>query len=167
MKVSHVEKNFYEKLTSTEKYAIVVNWRAALFYLTNAETYLVTNKIENRKFFVGIEVEFPEDMFITFMPPGSTRLLNRFQRFLQGGIVQRWRKEYEGMASSPRVQDRNRLTSKTKVTLGKEVSPGPLALGGKLSKVFVLWFLCLSISATILLFEFLKCNFSTTLDVGK
>lgn len=149
-------KEFHAKITGNEKYATVINWRNALLFVVRAQDYLKENEIKRQKCFVGTQVEYPEDLYISFYPPGSSRLSNKFQRFLQSGIIQRWRKETDGLGMSRRVQDRNRIINQTKITVGKDNVVAPLSLDGRIGKVYILWIICLSTSVPFFIIELLR-----------
>lgn len=90
----------------------------------------------------GQELLFPTRNYFAFLPSGNKPLFQAFARIQAARIVDRYTKEFSGMLTSVRVQDRVRVFSKTKRISTKVTSVENLKMQGKIKTVFLLRILC-------------------------
>lgn len=100
-----------------------------------------------RRCYIGQELLLHDEEFFVTVPPGNDRLTVIYQQLTQGGISQRFWQEVEDMQTSQRVQDRVRITSRSKIR--NEELLGNITLQGKMITVFLLWLVCIILSTLV------------------
>lgn len=136
------------------KYAEISGWPFVMWTATTANqlrsnSRRVTDpasgaKTRRKKCYVGQELIQTGEQFFTVLPPGSAYLAGVFQRLAASGIVARWVFEFAAIQYSRRVQDRARVTGKTKLLEDQETTIEPLDMEGKTVTIFLLWIFCLA-----------------------
>lgn len=95
--------------------------------------------------------------FWVFLPPNHERLAMYFQRTIDSGLFFRLQDEHIGFSHSLRVQDRNRVISKTQLKTSTNGDRMKHVLNhqfqAKMSKVFFLWTVCILLCCTVMEFE--------------
>lgn len=163
----YMKSNFYIRHLSTDDgLATFGSWIYALNQVARAEQYLKENELDlERRCYVGKELDYFENIYMTFMPPRSEPVGRVFEKFVEAGFYQIWWKEYFGMTTARRVQDRSKIKGTYLILRGKEM-PKPLATTGKLGNVFVVWILCLLGCAVTFISEIIQlCQFSESIHL--
>lgn len=119
-----------------------VSW-VTIYAFTRAAEYIKNHKIKGRRCYLGEELVMRKNGFLVTLPPYSLQLQKIFRSTMESGITNLWYRESTEIGAAPRVQDRIRILSHTKI-LQEKPKPQPLELReGKLWNVFVLWMSCL------------------------
>lgn len=140
-------------LATEQKQALISVWQATIYYLNRAKEYLSEHKIAKRRCYLGEELVLPENIYFVAAPPDGHKLMEVTRFLIEAGIHSLWLREVAGIAASPRVQDRSKMRSPTKL-LQEVQLPEPLELmDGMLRNVFVLWAICLVFAGVAFIVE--------------
>lgn len=136
------------------KQAFVHLWPAALYVASNGRRVL-ERKMSNEKIKCHVgKYLLPVNSFsYAFLPPGNGKVFRVYQSFFDTGIYRRWIDEVIGLSHSRRIQDRSRVLGPTKMADDNVVIVSSLKLDGRVSKLFLLWGLCLSICSIVITLE--------------
>lgn len=147
------EENFLSKLVSDEKVATVSSRGYAASVAISASQYIKDKNIKHKKCFPGKQPVTPVNTFFLAISQESQKLAGIFQVLMEAGFYDRWIREFHGMATFKRVQDRGKVD----FSLSRVMEPDPpktLELSeGKLKNVFILWGICLSASLCCMVVE--------------
>lgn len=162
--LSSAFQNFFQIFTGVDNVATINLWPYAMLVANTANELITRLSAEGKENFpgegktchVGERLISTGEMFFGYLPPGHRKLIRRSQILLGSGIISRWQKELFGMLHSRRVQDRIKVVSPTDMLDEVDTQERPLGLDGKIVTIFLLWAICLAISAACFLFEFLS-----------
>lgn len=103
---------------------------------------------------VGTEQDDGGPYYWAFLPPNHEELAKNFQRILESGIFDLMMRENIGLRHSVRVQDRNRVKSRTYIEMDtrRDIEKGSV-LNHKLAKVFFLWTVCVGACVVLTIAE--------------
>lgn len=139
----HVSKSqVVSELTGKNKVAIVRRWLFTLGTANDINDLVKAGRVsasDKKKCYVGEELISTEEIHFALTPPGSYPMRQFLQRFISSGIFFRWVEESNWLTASPRVQDRVRIISPTKVLNDKVGQVKPLKMKETALVVFILW----------------------------
>lgn len=152
---------FFKALASPGKYCALHYEVGALKIANTANEYIAEEYKKNpklrrrakKKCYVGRKIFSNGELYYGFLPPGSKQLAKLFQFIAESGIYDRWADEYNGIQSSIRVQDRNKVLSPVEFLKDVEDTVKPLHIDGRVGKVFLIWGLCLPVCIIVFLLE--------------
>jgi len=134
----------------SSKVAYCNHWYYGMYLLNMIEDHRDkgTKTFENgARCYLGNELLHAGGVFWMFLPPNNKLIARYFQQLLESGIFDEIQKESLALLYSVRIQERNRFVSKTNIRtsryadrMNQELKQ---QLQGKLSKVFLLWALCI------------------------
>lgn len=137
---------YHQMITGDGKYAMITDWQGCISEVNQITDYLEQKGLGERiKCYIGQKLAFHSSKYYLITPSylqDSERMMTYFQTLVQMGFYQVWIREYEGLSSAKRVQDRGRVKGPTNMIEDKEEFQ-ELQLQGKLHNVFVLWGICL------------------------
>lgn len=153
------EEMLYETLSSDveQKLVTATIWPAlhTVMWAQKLSLGKTTPKVSRNpvKCYVGEELVKIGENFFVFLPPKNSRLVLGMRRLVEAGIYQRWDQEQHGLLHSGRVQDRVPVKSPTKVLDLEGKSIPARGLKGKMSTMFLLWCVCITISLIVWCWE--------------
>lgn len=135
-----------------ENVATIVTWQTAISWATKGNTMIATKRIKYRKFYIGEELRFANNIYYIFTGRRKEKMSRIFCRIVEAGLYLIWRKESAGVITSTRVQSRSRIANPTRLAM--EMDPvEALGLEGELTHVVYLWIFGLVGSSWAFLFE--------------
>lgn len=147
--------SYLEKMAGGKKSATMSMWSVVIADINDVKYYIWLNQIKNRKCYIGQELAYPSQVYYVISPAsldGAGKMIRTFQTFMETGVYHLWRREFEGIWVSLRVQDRRRV--KGKITILEEtVKVRTLELDQKFSHIFELWGNCLGVCLAIFVGE--------------
>lgn len=151
MVTSTNEQDFPETLALTSHRAYLAVWPVTIYAATRANEVLWRAGNSNKRCYIGEELFFDQNTFISMSAFTNTRLPKIMKVLMESGIFLLWYKEYVGIATSHRVQERSKVISRTKLLEEKEQPKALQLADGKFKNVFLLWISCclLSLAAFI------------------
>lgn len=161
----------YEKLMFSDRVFNINFWVGALNIAEALQGRIrklaKTSHERKRVCHVGQELIFATRNYFAFLPPENEPLFLAFQSLQDAGIVDRFTKEFYGMLSSTRVQDRVRLISRNKRIPVHATLVEKLKLQEETINIFLLWILCMFGSFTFFLGEFIffQLNLRNTITI--
>lgn len=136
-----------QELAEKNKVAVLRLWPYALGSANQMNDLIASGKIspyQKKKCYVDEELIPTQEVFFALTQPGSQSMGWAHRRLISSGIMFRWLKENMWLASSPRVQDRARIPSPTKILHPLE-SIDSLRMDGRVVTIFMLWIACLAV----------------------
>lgn len=150
------EKSF-KVLAEKDKVAAINGWPYAMMAAIHANHVISSrNRLPGlvaKKCYIGKELVTTGELYVTFLPPGSTQIEKVFQRLAAGGITARWYREDRAIAYSIRVQERVMVKSETSLIDNTKIVIGGLSIKGKMTTIFLVWGFGLVFNLTVFLAE--------------
>lgn len=153
------EQDMYKQLTDfgSSKLIFIGPKYPCINILNNAHEYMARKGIIG-KCYVGNKIMLHQVFFYaaTSMDVGTAKVI---RTTAEHGFENMWRKEFQGVTASNRVQSRIKVRSTTNLL---EETPPPKAINlsdGKLKNVFLLWAACLGLDTLVATFEVLSRSY--------
>lgn len=140
---------FLKILTGDKKIATISSGQLAIYAANLGTEFILTEKIPNMRCYIGRNLVYYKTFFFLFTSPvyrDADHFARVLQKMMEGSIHQFWFKECMEIGLAPRVQDRAKVKSPTKIVEEKE-DPRPLKVEGNLQNAFFLWVFCIVISS--------------------
>lgn len=149
--VMESQRKLFKKLVNpSKKVALFSTWGSAIEGLSRAEEYIRDHRLRNLHCYLGQELVLNQNVFIIVATPRRMDSVGGIvQVMMEAGFFNVWYKEYVGISTSPKVQQRSKFISQTKLVAKKDPPRALRVMGGKLKNIFVLWLTCLGISLFI------------------
>lgn len=131
---------FGKILAFRRKVAVVYLWAHVIRFINDANAAM-SDDPRKRPFhcYIGKRLIPSGKLFQLFIPPNGQRFRMISQSLLETGFYKYWYGELYQMQFSPRVQERSRVLSATKVRYDfLEIGPTTIKLGGRIKSLFFL-----------------------------
>lgn len=138
---------WFEVMSTGWKVATVMDWQACIYGINMVKNFMATKmELRRTKCYIGKELAFRNQMFYAFsagsVEENGRRLKETFMKLVETGFYKIWMKEFNGLATSRRVQDRLRVISPVHIVEDLEGAKA-LEVEGKVGNIFLLWGICL------------------------